>query len=285
MLDRQECLSYCKHMVREPAVAGRFYPARADQIGRELPQYFSAEQGSPVHAIGCVVPHAGWMYSGHVAGAVYARVALPRRFIILCPRHFPMGQPLAINCRGAWRTPLGEVKIDEALADALVRACPLLREDDVAHRTEHSLEVQLPFLQHLLGDFKMVPIALGTDRFASFETLGEAIAGVVAQARTESSDDVLVIASSDLNHYENDAITRMKDEKAIAQILDLNPRGLYDTVRRENISMCGFGPTTAMLIAARRLGATRAELIRHATSAEISGDFDRVVGYAGIVVV
>src|SRR5262245_19351484 len=131
-------------MVREPAVAGRFYPARPAEIEQELPAYLPTQTSEPVSAIGCIVPHAGWMYSGHVAGAVYARLKLPRRLIILCPRHYPMGQPVAINLAGAWRTPLGDVPVDAELADALMRTCPLLRNDDVAHEAEHSLEVQLP---------------------------------------------------------------------------------------------------------------------------------------------
>jgi len=271
-------------MIREPAVAGRFYPESAEEIIRDLPLYFPEEQPKPQRAIGCVVPHAGWMYSGHVAGAVYAQLALPRRMIILCPRHYATGQPLAINVKGAWRTPLGDVPVDEELADALVRACPLLRDDDVAHHAEHSLEVQLPFLQHLRGDFRMVPIALGTDRYQAFEDLGNAIAQVVQQAGGNGAEDILIVASSDMNHYENDAVTRAKDQKAIAQILEMNPRGLYDVVRRERITMCGYGPTATMLIAAKQLGATQADLVRYATSGDVSGDFHRVVGYAGMVV-
>jgi hypothetical protein len=271
-------------MIREPAVAGRFYPARPAEIARELPRYLPEEEAEPLRALGCMVPHAGWMYSGPVAGAVYTRLKLPRRMIILCPRHYPMGQPLAINLSGAWRTPLGDVPVDEELAGALLRACPLLRDDALAHETEHSLEVQLPFLQHLLGEFRFVPIALGTDRFQAFEELGSAIAEVVRAARAENPEEVLVVASSDMNHYESDAVTRTKDQKAIARLLDLDPRGLYDTVRRERISMCGFGPATAMLVATKQLGATQAELVRYATSADAGGDTYRVVGYAGIVV-
>ncbi len=269
-------------MIREPAVAGRFYPARAADIARELPGYLPEEKPEASQAIGCMVPHAGWMYSGHVSGEVFAHIKLPQRMVILCPRHYPMGQPLAINLKGAWRTPLGDVPIDEELADALLRACPLLRDDNVAHEAEHSLEVQLPFLQHLRGEFRMAPIALGTDRYQAFEELGSAIADVVA--RLGGPEQILIIASSDMNHFENDALTRVKDQKAIAQILELDPRGLYDAVRRERISMCGYGPATTMLVAAKKLGAGQAQLIRYATSGDVSGDYHRVVGYAGIVV-
>ena len=271
-------------MIREPAVAGRFYPAGAAEIARELPAYLPEGRVETTAAIGCVVPHAGWMYSGHVAGAVYARLRLPRRMIILCPRHFAMGQPLAVNLKGAWRTPLGDVPIDSELADALQRACPILRDDNVAHAAEHSLEVQLPFLQHFVPDFQFVPVALGTDRYQAFEDLGNAIAEVVTQAKAAGSGDILIVASSDMNHYESDPVTRVKDQKAIAQILEMDPRGLYDTVRRERITMCGYGPTTAMLVAAKKLGATHAELVRYATSGDVSGDYIRVVGYAGMIV-
>lgn len=268
-------------MVRQPAVAGRFYPAEAGELRQEVERHTSAAAArTKQRARGCIVPHAGYMYSGHVAGAVYAALELPARYIILCPRHFPQGRTLAIMSEGAWRTPLGEAAIDARLAAALKHACPLLGEDDVAHRAEHSLEVQLPFLQHLAGEFQFVPIALGTDRFDALAELGRAVAGVVAA----EAAPVLVVASSDMNHYESDARTREKDGMAIERILALDPRGLYDTVRRESISMCGYGPAVAMLTAAKQLGATKAELVRYATSGDITGDRDEVVGYAGIVV-
>ncbi len=271
-------------MIRQPAVAGRFYPSNATQLAREIDGYLSAEPAAqPASAMGCVVPHAGIMYSGHVAGVVYARLALPRRMIILCPNHFAIGQRLAIFSAGAWRTPLGDAPVDSGLAEQLKRACPLLREDAEAHRTEHSLEVQLPFLQRRVAHFRFVPIALGTDRFDAFADLGRAIAEVVTASAT-AADPILVVASSDMNHYESEAVTRAKDRKAIDRILALDPRGLYDTVRGERISMCGYGPTATMLTAALALGATRAKLLRYATSGEVSGDYDRVVGYAGIVV-
>ncbi len=220
------------------------------------------------------------MYSGHVAGTVYGMLDLPSRFILLGPRHYPRGERLAILSEGAWTTPLGEAKIDAPLADALKHAFPLLREDAAAHSAEHSLEVQLPFLQRLAGDFTFVPIVIGTDRFDALEMLGHAVAQVVrAQKKT-----VLIIASSDMNHRESDAITRVKDRKAIDAILALGARELYDTVRREHITMCGYGPAVAMITAARELGSTNAELLQYATSGDVSGDHEDVVGYAGIIV-
>ena len=268
-------------MIREPAVAGRFYPANPRELKHQIEQLLGEAIAAPkLRALGCVVPHAGYMYSGHVAGAVFQRLELPARYIILCPRHYREGQALAIMSEGTWRTPLGEAKIDSALAVELKKACPLLREDSVAHQMEHSLEVQLPFLQQLAGDFQFVPIALGTDRFAALEELGQAIGDVLAQKK----EPVLLVASSDMNHYESDDVTRKKDRKAIDKILALDPRGLFDTVRHEGITMCGFGPAVSMMTAARLLGGTRAEVIRYATSGDITGDRDEVVGYAGIAV-
>jgi len=267
-------------MIRQPAVAGRFYPSHPRELTREIDSFAALQPGSAkISARGCVAPHAGYMYSGHVAGAVYARIELPRRFIILGPRHFPQGLPLAILSEGAWRTPLGDAPVDVELAAQLGHACPLLREDAVAHASEHSLEVQLPFLQRLAGDFRFVPVALGTDRFGALEEVGRAVAAVVKNA----GEPVLIVASSDMNHYESDDVTRAKDRKAIERILALDARGLYDVVRRESISMCGYGPTVALLTAVHALGPTEAEVVRYATSGDITGDRDSVVGYAGIV--
>jgi hypothetical protein len=226
----------------------------------------------------CLVPHAGYVYSGPVAGAVFSRIALPAKIIILGVRHFPRGESLAIFPGGAWRTPLGDVPVDEALACALKKECPLLCDDQVAHSAEHSLEVQLPFLQVLAGKFSIVPVALGAVRFEELAAVGEAIARVLA-----SHPGVLLLTTSDLNHYENEATTHLKDKKAIEQTLALNPRGLYDVCRNEKISMCGLGPAVAMLTALRALGATQAELVRYATSADVSGDTTTVVGYAGFI--
>jgi AmmeMemoRadiSam system protein B len=181
---------------------------------------------------------------------------------------------------GAWRTPLGDVTIDAALAESLKATLPLLDEDQEAHRFEHALEVQLPFVQLLKPGIQFVPIAIGTSNFEALTALGDAI----AVSLSNLPEPALVIASSDMNHYESDSVTRVKDHRAIDQILALDPRGLYDTVREGNISMCGYGPATIMLTATRHMGATKAELIRYATSGDVSGDHDMVVGYAGIAV-
>ncbi len=267
-------------MLRLPAVAGRFYPSNAAELTTLIHKHVvidSSKQPIPVRA--CLVPHAGYVYSGHVAGAVLARIALPKKIIVLGVRHYPRGEQAAILSSGAWRTPLGDARIDEELAEALKKACPLLREDSVAHSAEHSLEVQLPFLQVLVPEFTFVPVALGTVRFESLVDVGEAI-GRVLEA---SKEDVLLLTTSDLNHYEDDVTTRIKDRKAIDQLLALNPRGLYDTCRNEEISMCGLGPAVAMITALNALGVKKPELVKYATSADVSGDRSAVVGYAGMI--
>lgn len=267
-------------MLRLPAVAGRFYPSDAAELTAQIRQYASPESASkPVKAMACLVPHAGYMYSGHVAGAVFSRLELPRKIIILGVRHFPRGASAAILSSGAWRTPLGDAAIDEELAQAIRRVCPLLREDAIAHTGEHSLEVQIPFLQVLSPDFSFVPVALGTIRFEELVSVGEGLGRVL----THAAEEVLLLTTSDLNHYEDDATTRNKDAKAIDRLLALDARGLYDTCRNEEISMCGLGPAVAMLTALSSLGAKETELVRYATSGDASGDRNSVVGYAGMI--
>jgi AmmeMemoRadiSam system protein B len=185
---------------------------------------------------------------------------------------------LAILSAGKWRTPLGDARIAEDLAKRVCAACPALREDQVAHRSEHSLEVQLPFLQALDPDFTFVPIAVGTIRFPELVNVGEGLARVLA----ESGEDILVVTSSDMNHYEDDETTRNKDQAAIDRMLELDPTGLYEVCLARRITMCGLGPAVAMLTAMRLLGAENAQLVRYATSAEVSGDRTTVVGYAGM---
>jgi AmmeMemoRadiSam system protein B len=265
--------------IRHPAVAGRFYPSDPNILLRDVRSYLSP-QATTNPSLGCVAPHAGYVYSGLVAGTVYSQLQIPRRIIIMCPNHTGKGHSLAIMSQGAWATPLGHAPIDSPLAAALRKNFPLLTEDADAHRLEHAIEVELPFLQARRPAFTFVPIALGTAQFETLEKLGEAVADTV-QAQSER---ILIIASSDMNHYENDTITRVKDHKAIDRILALDPRGLFDVVMREEISMCGFGPTVAMLTASKRLGATSAELVKYATSGDVSGDREMVVGYAGVIV-
>lgn len=266
--------------LRHPAVAGRFYPRDPHDLRAEVQSYLSETKTPSFRAIGCIAPHAGYMYSGHVAGAVFAHIEIPQLCIVLCPNHTGMGKPLAIMSEGAWETPLGKVPIAAEVAAALKQRFPALQEDSAAHRAEHAAEVELPFLQIRQPNLTFVPIAIGTRQFEILDSLGKAIADVVAA----QIEPVLIVASSDMNHYEADAVTRVKDHRAIERILTLDPHGLHDVVTQQQISMCGFGPAVTMLTAARQLGARSAELVKYATSGDISGDRNRVVGYAGVVV-
>lgn len=271
-------------VLRHPAVAGRFYPRDPDDLRTEAQGYLSqsiSADTAPVKAIGCIAPHAGYMYSGHVAGAVFARIEIPQLCVVMCPNHTGMGHALAMMCEGSWETPLGEVPIDTQFALALQQRFPGLHNDSAAHRAEHAAEVELPFLQLRRPNLRIVPIALGTGQFEVLEQLGAAMAEIVAQQK----DPVLMVASSDMNHYESDVVTRAKDHRALERILTLDARGLFDVVTQQKVSMCGFGPAVVMLTAARQLGAKSAELVRYATSGDISGDREMVVGYAGVVVI
>ncbi|HXK61348.1 MAG TPA: AmmeMemoRadiSam system protein B [Acidobacteriota bacterium] len=266
-------------MIRKAAVAGSFYPAEPDRLiaffdGLGLK---AAESGLPAKAI--VVPHAGYQYSGQLAGQVYSVVRLPRRFVILCPNHTGMGAPLATISEGAWETPLGEAAIDQDLARAISEAYPPLEESPAAHRFEHSLEVQLPFLQYLLeNEFRFVPICIGTGSYETLIDFGLALGDMLARW----SDPVLMVSSSDMNHFESAEVTIRKDEMAIDRIIQLDSKELYETVKRERISMCGYAPTIIAIEASKKLGASEGVLIGHTHSGAVTGETHRVVGYAGI---
>jgi AmmeMemoRadiSam system protein B len=267
-------------MLRLPAVAGQFYPSNPKELSSLIENYTNeAGPSKKAPARACLVPHAGYMYSGAVAGAVFSRIRLPKKILLVGVRHYPHGEALAIQSEGAWRTPLGDVSIDSTLAKRLKQECPKLREDSVAHSREHSLEVELPFMQVLNPAFAFVPIAVGTHDFAALTETGEGIARVLA----ENKQEILFVTSSDMNHYEDDETTRHKDRQAIERLLRLDAKGLLDTCRDQEISMCGLGPAVTMLSAMRRLGVEKAELVRYGTSGDINGDRSAVVGYAGMI--
>jgi MEMO1 family protein len=265
-------------MIRHPAVAGQFYPGSLRELEREVRRH-TRDDPRKVRAKGIVVPHAGYVYSGAVAGEVFSSVETPERHVLFCPNHTGRGADAAVMASGSWNMPWGEVPVDEELATRLLEASPLLREDPSAHRDEHSLEVQLPFLRRFREEFRFVPVALGRLSLADCRSLGEA----VGRALREDPVPPLLVASSDMSHYEPDRAAREKDRKAIDAMLALDPEALYRTVRDERISMCGVVPATVVLFAAREMGATAARLARYATSAEVSGDYHRVVGYAGLI--
>ncbi|HZI64921.1 MAG TPA: AmmeMemoRadiSam system protein B [Thermoanaerobaculia bacterium] len=264
--------------IRPPAVAGLFYAARPDDLERDVRMFLGKAEPRP--AVGAVVPHAGYVYSGPVAGAVYARLALPRRAVVLCPNHTGSGAPAALDPSDAWRTPLGDVPLARALADRLLELAPTLVEDADAHRREHSLEVQLPFLQVLRPDVEIVPVCLGEPSLPLCREVGEAVATLVS----EEEDPPVVLASSDMNHYESRRVGRAKDDLALARVEAIDAEGLFETVLARSISMCGFLPTTALLFAARALGASRAEVAARRDSGDETGDPSSVVGYAGVVI-
>jgi AmmeMemoRadiSam system protein B len=264
-------------MNRMPAVSGQFYPGTASALSRSVLE-LTREVTERSPAIAVVAPHAGYVYSGAVAGELFSSIQVPGRSVIFCPNHTGIGEEAAIMSRGAWRMPWGDVPIDAELAVRMKNACPLLREDASAHSREHSIEVQLPFLHRFRPDVRIVPVALGRLSLDDCRRLGENVADTIAG----DAERPLLVASSDMSHYVPDAVARKKDRLAIDRMLALDPEGLFATVRTERISMCGALPATVVLFAARRLGATSARLIRYATSGDVSRDFEQVVGYAGL---
>jgi MEMO1 family protein len=265
--------------VRRPAVAGAFYPADRDELLRQV-RACLGRPASARRAVGAVVPHAGYAYSGGVAGAVFSRIEIPSRVVILCPNHTGMGAAAAFDPHDVWLTPLGPASVDADLRTLLMSHCPSASLDAAAHRREHSLEVQLPFLQVLRPDFSFVPICIGGVSLPLCREIGEACAAAALASR----EPLLILASSDMNHYESREIGNAKNSRALARIESLDPRGLFETVLANDISMCGFLPATSLLFAAARLEARRAEVVALADSGDQTGDTSSVVGYAGVIV-
>ena len=268
-------------MVRQPAVAGQFYPGNAERLAKDLSHYIGNPPDTRQRVLGIMVPHAGYVYSGAVAGAVYGNIEIPRIAIILCPNHHGIGAVAALSPAAGWQTPLGTVPVATDLSRQILAAAPeLIAFDALAHLYEHSLEVQLPFLQTLRPDVKIVPLSIGFGDYERCRRVGEALAQVVAS----SGESILIVASSDMTHYESAAEAKQKDSLAIERICDLDPVGLLSTCRSHGITMCGVVPATIMLIAAKLLGASSAVLTRYATSGDVTGDFRQVVAYAGLTV-
>jgi len=266
-------------VIRQPAVAGQFYPASASQLEEEVKAHLE-RSAEPVEAVAAMVPHAGYAYSGPVAGAVYGRLQIPDTVVILAPNHTGLGAPISVWSAGAWVTPLGEVAVDEGLASALLESFPPAVSDDRAHLTEHAIEVQLPFLQVLRSDVKILPVVLATDSLATLQELGECLS-TLAEEHTGS---VLLLASTDMTHFQPQAVAERYDKLALERVLALDGEGLCQVVLENDISMCGYMPTAAALYYARCCGADSAELIRYETSGDHTGDFRSVVGYAGAII-
>lgn len=286
-----------RFMLRKAAVAGHFYQGTSDALKSQVAGYL-IPGADKVKALGLLSPHAGLMYSGSVAGAVYSSIELPKTFVLIGPNHTGLGAPVSLMSSGTWETPLGTVEIDRSLASSILGRSRHIQEDDRAHLREHSLEVQLPFIQYLCPEASIVPIQMLDTRLETCIEVGKAI-GEAIRERSQKSEatqesirnqqsetrNVLIVASSDMSHYEPAEIARKKDHLAINHILNLDPEGLYRTIKNNHITMCGYGPAVAMIVACKVLGATKAELIKYSNSGEVSGDYDQVVGYAGMVIV
>lgn len=266
-------------MLRRPAVADQFYPGDPSSLRYMIDGYLKGHP-KPQKALAAVSPHAGYVYSGRVAGKVLGGVEIPRRVVVLGPNHRGMGADAAVMSEGSWLTPLGQVDLDVELAALLRQNCALVEDDSMAHQFEHSLEVQVPFLQVLNHDFLLTPICLGHLGYIDCMEVGQGLAKTIASI----GEEVLMVASTDMTHYESADAAKEKDTKAIERILALDPQGLYDTVRGLGITMCGVLPTTVAMIAAKELGASEVELVAYTNSGETSGDFQQVVGYAGLII-
>ena len=266
--------------IRRSCVAGYFYEKDAEALKKEVQACLPS---SPIHreeARGIMAPHAGLRYSGAVAGSVYASIIFPDTFILLGPNHTGEGLPFSLSEADAWETPLGRIDVDQELAEELLETIPELCRDEAAHQREHSLEVQLPFIQMLGAQTKIVPIILGFQSVETYCRFGEALSEVVQHFPRK----LLIVASSDMTHYEPHEIVQKKDAEAIESILALDEMQLMKRVQERNISMCGYAPTVSMLTCLKQLGATRGRLVKYQTSGERSGDYRAVVGYAGIVI-
>ncbi len=266
-------------MIRQPAVAGQFYPGSEQALRRELQQLIPhVEQKRSV--IGVISPHAGYVYSGKAAGQLLAGIEIPRTVIILGPNHRGRGVLAALSPEDGWQTPLGYVPIEKRLAGLIRQQLPAVQEDSAAHAQEHSLEVQVPFLQYLRPDVAIVPLCLAFGDYGGCELLGNGLASAIRAF----GEPVLILASSDMTHYESAEAAKQKDSLALERVMALDPQGLVEVCRANRITMCGVIPSAVMLVAAKELGATQAELVAYTTSGEVTGDSREVVAYAAVEV-
>jgi len=266
-------------MIRKPAVAGSFYPANPDVLRKEVSTLLSGG-GEKQAATGLIVPHAGYIYSGRIAAAAFKSVKLPQTLVLLGPNHRGVGVAAAVYTSGGWQTPLGVVPIHTELATRLIADCDLLQADDRAHQGEHSLEVQLPFLQMLRDDLRIVPISLNQGTLENWLHLGRQL----GESLSRYAQEVLLVASSDMNHFAPADVTPRIDRLALDQLEQFDPAGLYQTVRSNRISMCGVIPALVALEASSVLGATSCRLLCYDHSGTVNGDLHSVVGYASLMI-
>jgi AmmeMemoRadiSam system protein B len=275
--------------VRDPAVAGTFYPSRPHDVEHALRRLFAGVELSERHAVGVVCPHAGWMYSGALAARTLSSVHVPPRVIVMCPNHTGRGVPISVSKAPAWRTPTADVPIDAQLADAILEELRVAGvrgagADERAHAREHAIEVQLPLLHERQPGLQLTAIVLAHLEPEECARLGRAIAAAVARLGLCWGEDVMIVASSDMNHFDDEATTRQKDALALAALATGDGARLLSVVDGAGISMCGARPAAALLACAHAVGAPAPELVGYTTSGAVSGDLERVVGYAGAVV-
>ena len=266
-------------MTREPVVAGQFYPGTKADLEKTLSKLVN-EKEKREKAIAVISPHAGYVYSGAVAGKVFARLAPKKLFVIIGPNHTGTGEPFSVFSQGQWKTPLGSVEVDEEFSDYLISNSKLFKADDTAHSSEHSIEVQLPFLQYTMNDFKILPLCIASLNISQLKNAGREL----AKAAKDLKKDVTIVASSDMTHYEPQEQAKAKDMQAISAILHMDEDELFEKVTDMNISMCGVAPTVIALNAAKAMGAKEAELVDYKTSGDVSGDYFSVVGYGGVII-
>ena len=266
-------------MQRQPAVAGQFYPGSVQLLRHELGGLIPPVD-SKRKAIGVISPHAGYVYSGAIAGRLFASLNIPATVLIIGPNHRGAGASAALYPDGEWLTPLGSVPMNSNLNSLLQHHVPSLRLDTLAHQFEHSLEVQVPFIQYLRPDVSLSAICLGHVDCETVTQIGEGVAAAIKAF----GDDVLIVASSDMTHYESSEAAQKKDTLALDRVLAFDPQGLLQVCRSERITMCGAIPTAVMLVAAQALGASTAEIVAYRTSGDVTGDTSQVVGYAAVAV-
>lgn len=263
--------------LRYPVVADSFYPSNPAALKAEISSFMRNKE--KVNAVGCMSPHAGYIYSGRVAGSVYSRISPRDVYIIIGPNHTGLGKRFGLDLSQEWVTPLGKITVNSELANAILDISKLIDEDEECHESEHSIEVQLPFLQMLKDEFTFVPIIVGGGDIEEYALIGRAIAEAVRATKI----DAMIIASTDMTHYESQESAKEKDMLAIKKILNFDTAGFLKEIRANDISMCGFAPTAITLSASKLLGAKKSELVKYETSGETSGDYSSVVGYAGAV--
>lgn len=274
--------------IRQPTVAGAFYPARPEELVKTIEKSFLHSRGPGVlpaekkekRTIKAVVcPHAGYIYSGPCAAHSFLALAEeknPTTIILLGPNHTGWGAPVSMYGEGAWQTPLGKVPVDKELARKIFDNSDIIDYDETAHRREHSIEVQLPFLQYIYDEFKIIPICMGYQDLETSMEIGEALYNTV------KNEDVIILASSDLTHQETQESANRKDKLVLDAITGLDEKILQKVVKENRITTCGYGPVSAAIVAAKRLGASKATLLEYYTSGDIIGDYRSVVGYASV---